>query len=551
MSRFALVRDRSVRVRPVAGDERTLEREVVRLETAKRVGLAFSPGGERLAVAEFDIGRLSLWRVDPLSSRPERVLTRPNFDSWPVFAAPGTLIAWGSEAEAAVSLWDLSAPPDAAPRVVQRPDAERTVISVFDPHGSWLAVSHQDSVTFWAIAQPWPRVLARLGSQVQRLRFTSDSRRLVSCESAGVSVWPLDPAVAPARRRLSDGGCVGLSLTPDDRKVLWGLMEVQITSIEDGTGVVLVPVQTTPGRRHLSARRSTPRDAGAPRSPRSPVSRVRKKIRIGTCSRAAACASRPRPPTANPTTACGGRPLSVDFLADGRLIVGRAGGVRLLDPRTEESERAWELPPTEVAAVGVSADGRRAAAVRMPEAASGKYEGRGEIVFFHFATGERRSITTHGTRFGWQLALDATGSVLVSGGWDGAVRVGPSDGREPHLLCCHTGTVYTVAVSPDGKWIASAAGGEIRLWPMPDLTKPLLHTLPYDELMAKLRAFDEPAGRRGRGLAHRLHTRDRPLPRLEGRADMVRDHSTAPAFGRVVRVRLASESACVFAGPGV
>ena len=49
--------------------------------------------------------------------------------------------------------------------------------------------------------------------------------------------------------------------------------------------------------------------------------------------------------------------------------------------------------------------------------------------------------------------------------------------------------VSTVAISPDGKWIASAAGGEIRLWPMPDLTKPPLHTLAHDELMTKLRAL--------------------------------------------------------------
>jgi hypothetical protein len=43
-----------------------------------------------------------------------------------------------------------------------------------------------------------------------------------------------------------------------------------------------------------------------------------------------------------------------------------------------------------------------------------------------------------------------------------------------------------LAVSPDGRWIASAAGSEIRLWPMPDLTKPPLHTLPLDQLLAKL-----------------------------------------------------------------
>ena len=43
-----------------------------------------------------------------------------------------------------------------------------------------------------------------------------------------------------------------------------------------------------------------------------------------------------------------------------------------------------------------------------------------------------------------------------------------------------------MAISPDGRWIASAHGTEIRLWPMPDVSKPPLHTLPLAELLAKL-----------------------------------------------------------------
>ena len=65
------------------------------------------------------------------------------------------------------------------------------------------------------------------------------------------------------------------------------------------------------------------------------------------------------------------------------------------------------------------------------------------------------------------------------------VRIGPVTGEEPHLLLGHTGTVWQVAVSPDGRWIASVSD-EVRLWPMPDMTKPPLHALPHAELLAKL-----------------------------------------------------------------
>ncbi len=67
--------------------------------------------------------------------------------------------------------------------------------------------------------------------------------------------------------------------------------------------------------------------------------------------------------------------------------------------------------------------------------------------------------------------------------------MGRADGSEPHLLLGHGGSVQAVALSPDGQWVASASGSEIRLWPMPDLSKSPFHTLPHDELMAKLRSL--------------------------------------------------------------
>ena len=76
------------------------------------------------------------------------------------------------------------------------------------------------------------------------------------------------------------------------------------------------------------------------------------------------------------------------------------------------------------------------------------------------------------------------------GDQDGIVRVGRVAGGEPYLLLGHRERINTVAVSPDGRWVAAAdQGGTIRLWPMPDLTKAPLHVLPHGELLSRLRSF--------------------------------------------------------------
>jgi WD40 repeat protein len=73
---------------------------------------------------------------------------------------------------------------------------------------------------------------------------------------------------------------------------------------------------------------------------------------------------------------------------------------------------------------------------------------------------------------------------------DGEIRVGPVTGEEPHLLLGHESTVFSLAIDPLGRWIASGGNDTtVRLWPMPDLSKPPLHTLPREELIAKLKSL--------------------------------------------------------------
>jgi WD40 repeat protein len=107
--------------------------------------------------------------------------------------------------------------------------------------------------------------------------------------------------------------------------------------------------------------------------------------------------------------------------------------------------------------------------------------------------------------------LDPTGRLVLSRNVRGLVGVASARGGEPHLLLGQGGRglavaspegqgtadllvgqggLGPVAVSPDGQWVASGGeDGTIRLWPMPDLSKPPLHTLPHDELLARLRSL--------------------------------------------------------------
>ena len=65
-----------------------------------------------------------------------------------------------------------------------------------------------------------------------------------------------------------------------------------------------------------------------------------------------------------------------------------------------------------------------------------------------------------------------------------------ADGGEPHLLMGQESEIWTITVSPDGRWIATGgADSTKRLWSMPDLSKAPLHTLPRRELIAKLKTL--------------------------------------------------------------
>jgi hypothetical protein len=104
-------------------------------------------------------------------------------------------------------------------------------------------------------------------------------------------------------------------------------------------------------------------------------------------------------------------------------------------------------------------------------------------------TGQIRSLEIPGKGY---LGMSPDATVWISGDPDGSVWVGRMDGGDAHLLCGHTkGLLSEPTISPDLRWIASTGVEDLSftLWPMPDLSKPPLHTLPHDELIAKLKTL--------------------------------------------------------------
>jgi WD40 repeat protein len=109
------------------------------------------------------------------------------------------------------------------------------------------------------------------------------------------------------------------------------------------------------------------------------------------------------------------------------------------------------------------------------------------------AAGRAREVSQFGQCGSWgfeAVALDPSGAVAATGSLDGVVRVGRLSGGPIHVLVGHKGAVDVIAISPDLRWVATTGeDNTLRLWPMPDLSKPPLHTLPHDELLAKLHSL--------------------------------------------------------------
>jgi WD40 repeat protein len=186
-----------------------------------------------------------------------------------------------------------------------------------------------------------------------------------------------------------------------------------------------------------------------------------------------------------------GRSRAIWFMAftdESTLYTSGDGGVRRWDLEAGTWESVLSTPADHGTRMQLAADGHTAI-VSDVQLDDYPINTSGTLRLVDLVTGETRELPGFGNEF-QEFSLDASGSIVATNSADGIIRVGRVDAKEPHLLVGHEGVVEQVAISPDGQWVASSGeDNTLRLWPMPDLDKPPLHTLLHDELIAKLRSL--------------------------------------------------------------
>ena len=368
-------------------------------------------------------------------------------------------------------LWHRMAAPDGTQGVMLQSGMSRGVHNAsFHPDGDWIAAV-QNRLTTWSLARPYPMIIPVRGGS---LRFGPHGNELIATSSSadgqgGTYSWPLEGEVPEARRLISGRNAV-LELSPDGNTLSIGGRP------DDRTSPLLV--RRDDGSEHLLTGGFADEMVGHSFSPDGRllagvggrVTADENVIKVWDLDTLELVAE--HDPEQILWT------YSVEFAGNRQIIWSGENGLYRWDLDLDEHHLIDSGKNT----VGFATDrsGTRLVAFDALTRTMSKFD---------LTTGAKTVLPAYGNDVN-AFTLSADGEVLATADrLNGLVRVGSLTNAEPHLLFSHKGLPRSIAIDPQRRWIVTASDEEIRLWPMPDLSQPPLHTLPYEELLAKLRSL--------------------------------------------------------------
>ncbi len=422
-------------------------------------------------------GGINVWRLDDSGLNLLRGFDGLRFE-YPAFDWVGLRLAMRGPLPA-FRLWSLTKPAAAKPLVLRGGPAGYSHQPMFSPDGRWLATNDYSGLKMWPLARTSPAVIdIDFKPWSNGLAFGPDGRFLVTSAGSEVRSWPLEGPVPPPDHIIfatKGGSNRDAAISPNG----------ELFAVGGNSGAVWIGRDGEEPQKLLGAEDLLP-DSGWITF--SPDGRLVAAADGGYDIANATIyvwnvATREEIAVFRPDE--GELRGILGFPGDGRLLVGTTAGVVAWNVETDDREVLIEYWVQHSAA---SHDG-----LRLLVTEGGENEGLEVPVgcpsFFDLGTGEVTTLQTHGLHVR-AMALGREGTIAVTGDADGLIRVGPVTGEEPHLLLGHEKQILQLAIDPLGRWIASASmDGTMRLWPMPDLSKPPLHTLPREELIAKLKTL--------------------------------------------------------------
>jgi WD40 repeat protein/predicted Ser/Thr protein kinase len=438
-----------------AGDDATvrlwdLATGQTRAELKGHTGLvrfvAFTPDGQKLVTGGGKDGTVRLWDATTGEQLPD-VLKLKSQLTCGALAPDGKTVAIGVTG-GKVILLDLAAP---VPTHVIEGPMQQVFSVAFSPDGKLLAsgsVDRGDDGSLDHNVRVWDRATGKQqavlpkahANAVWAVAFSGDGKTLVSgSEDAQVKVWNWAEQKNRQVFREHSGAVRTVVFAPDGTTFatasgdltirLWKLGQDRSHALIKGHTYLIGPLAFAPDGWTLA---SGSHD---------------RTVKLWNVDPA-------RDPSAFRAHQTGAYALA--FSPDGKTLATGStylwSGARLWEVATRKPLHTLALHKSTVTTVAFSTDGQTLASgsadqtVKLWDVAEGR---------------ERRTLTGH-THYVSSVAFVPDGKVLVSGSWDGTVRLWDmADGAERAVLK-HGDPVQGLAVSPDGKLLASVGGAFVR-----------------------------------------------------------------------------------------